>query len=95
VAWNRSTLSMPIHPMSFQCSRCVVSPLMTYFESVMIFSGVNGLIDCRATNTAIILLTWFECLLPGILIALFSGLFSLAYNPLLQVAFCFLLLVLI
>jgi len=51
-ALKRVALAIPIQPMSSQFVRCVVSPSMTYFESVMIFRGVSMSADCRATSTA-------------------------------------------
>lgn len=53
MALKRVALAIPIQPVSSQFFRCVVSPSMTYFESVMIFRGVSMSADCRATSTAI------------------------------------------
>jgi hypothetical protein len=80
--------SIPIQPMSSHCFRCVVNPFITYFESVIILIGVSGLIDCRATRTAASSPLWLVCFVPGILSALFNGLFSSSHIPLPHTAFC-------
>lgn len=89
MALNISALSIPIHPVSSQVLRWVVIPWMMYLESVIIFIGVIGLMVCRVTSTAASSPIWLDCLSPGTLIALFTGLSSLTQIPLPQVALYF------
>jgi hypothetical protein len=70
---------------------CCFGTSSTYFESVVILIGVSGFMDCRATRTAASSPLWFVCFVPGILSALFNGLFSSSYIPLPHTAFHLLL----
>ena len=63
----------PIHPMSSQFLRCVVRPLMMYFESVIILSGQKVGMALAAAITVNSLPTWFDCAFPSTHMALFRG----------------------
>ena len=72
-AWNHFLLAMPVHPLSSQSLRFLVSPSITYLESETQRSGVTGSASCRATMRAASSPVWLDCSSPGILIARFSG----------------------
>src|SRR5260221_6146867 len=68
---KRGAFFIAIHPSFSHVSRCVVSPSITYFESVMIFRGWRGSATFSAAITAAISPTWLDCASPGTRIAWF------------------------
>ena len=91
-ALKKGAFFIPIHPMSVQSLRCVVTPFITYFESVTIFGGQK---DGTVFTSAMIMAispTWFNCAIPGTLLALFLRSLFANHIPLPQCALSFLLL---
>lgn len=82
---------IPIQPLFSQSFRCVVSPLITYFESVLITSGLKvGTLEA-AWMTAATSPTWFDCSCTGTLRAVLYCLSWSSHIPLLHLALLFLL----
>ena len=64
-------------------------PFITYFESVIIFTGVRGSALWSATSTAASSSAWFDCESPGTRIDLFRGWFVPHHIPPPHCAFSF------
>lgn len=74
-------VAIPVQPLSFQSLRCLVRPSITYLESEIQHSGTVRSANCSAITRAASSLVWLDWLLPGILIARFSGWFSPNHIP--------------
>src|SRR6202048_446128 len=82
MALNRSLFDIPIQPLFSHFSRFLVSPLITYSESVLITSGTCLGADFATCNTAYSSAIWFVCSSPGTLRDWFHWSFSLYHIPL-------------
>ncbi len=74
---KRGVFFISIHPLSSHVPRCVVSPLMTYFELVSISSGWKVGVASTTVMTATNSPVWFDCSSPGT----WSALFLLSASP--------------
>lgn len=63
-----------------------MSPFIAYIESVIICIFSSSLVRSRALVMACSSPIWFDCVVPGTLVARFFGLFSPKYTPLLAMA---------
>lgn len=72
VAFRYSLFSTFIQPLFSQSGKFFVSPSIAYLESVTIVIGMYGAVCCSAMSIAAISASWFDCLLPGILMARLS-----------------------
>lgn len=70
-----------IQPASSHQLRCVVSPSMTYFESVTIMCGTKWGTVWMAAIVATSSPIWLECWVPGVHRALFPWLLSSNHIP--------------